>query len=697
MPFGSVNLRPGVSVDWTPTLNEAGISQSQLIRFRDGLAQKYGGWAKFYPLSLSGVVRDLHAWEDLNSTAHLSVGTTTSFGVITDGVYTGITPQQLVSNFSPNFSTINGQNIVTVNDPNINTVTTFDSVFFNTPVSVGGIILAGLYPINEVTGTTTYKIIAATNATSTVNNGGAVPEFTITSTSSVVEVTFPANGTSVGSNAVFQIPTTIGNVTVSGSYAVATVIDANDFDIQTNTVATSSTSAFMNGDEAQLVYYITLGPPVVGVGYGLGTYGTGGYGTGIVSPAQTGTPISATDWTSDNWGQLSVACPADGALYYWDQTGGFTNMNLVSSGPPFNSGMFVSTSEQIMVAYGSSINESQNSPAGFGVIRDPMLVQWSDSGDFISPTAWDPLSSNFAGNFRIPIGSEIRAGVAGPANQNLIWTDLDLWAMNFIGQPDVFGFNQIGAGAGACGRHAIQRFRSGLYWMGSSNFYQYNGSGVSVIPCPVWDAVFQNLNTSFVQNVRAMPNTPFNEIGWLYPSLASSSGECDSYVKMNVTEPGNPWDVGPAGSMPRSAWIDQSVLGNPISGTSAGIIYQQETTNDADGQPLVASFTTGYFVIGDGEQIAQVDQIIPDFKWQTYAGATVSANITLTFNVVDFPGQTPRQYGPYTVTVNTKYLIVLFRGRQMSITVQSADLGSFWRLGNVRYRYRPTGFGGTFA
>ena len=111
----------------------------------------------------------------------------------------------------------------------------------------------------------------------------------------------------------------------------------------------------------------------------------------------------------------------------------------------------------------------------------------------------------------------------------------------------------------------------------------------------------------------------------------------------------------------------------------------------------MANFTTGYFYLAQGEEIVQVDQVIPDFKWQTFAGAANSANITLTFNVVDFPGQTPRQYGPYTVTVHTNYLTTRFRGRQMSVTVQSADLGSFWRLGAVRYRYRPTGFGGTFA
>src|SRR5262249_15685461 len=136
--------------------------------------------------------------------------------------------------------------------------------------------------------------------------------------------------------------------------------------------------------------------------------------------------------------------------------------------------------------------------------------------------------------------------------------------------------------------------------------YSYSGEGVKVLPCPIWDAVFQNMNTAFQSNVRAMPNTPFNEVGWLYPSTASTNGECDSYVKMNITEQGQPWDYGP---LPRSAWIDQSIVGLPISATPTGVIYSQETTRDADGTAMSSSFTTGYFYIAEGEEFAFVDQI----------------------------------------------------------------------------------------
>lgn len=681
MPFGSVKLIPGLNVERTPTLNEAGYSSTSLIRFKDVLAQKLGGWTKFYPLVLSGIPRDLHAWQDLNSESWLSVGTTTQLGVIFNGSLSIITPQQMVSDFAPNFTTTLGSPTIEIVDPNISNLTTYDSVFFNTPVSVGGLILAGLYPIAQITGTNSYQITASSNATAPVSHGGAVPVFTTASGSSIVKVSLNDNGLSIGSVAVFALATSGNGVTVSGSYQATTIINSNEFNITASTQASGTGSFSMNGGNAEILYNIALGPPPHGVGYGLGGYGLGGYGTGIVNPVQTGVPITAIDWTSDNWGEILITSPSGGGVYYWGPNSGFANAQIVTEAPAFCGGIFVSMAQQILVAWGASLDESEN--GGFGVQRDPLLVAWSDVGNFFE---WRALQSTQAGNYRIPLGSEIRGGMA-VSTQNLIWTDLDLWAMNYVGYPNVFGFTKIGSGAGLAGSHAAQQLRGNVYWMGQSNFYRYAGGGVEVIPCPVWDAVFQNLNTAFITNVRAMPNTPFNEVGWLYPSLASANGECDSYVKFNITEPGAPWDYG---SIPRSAWIDQSVIGPPIGASPSGVVFQHEVTNDADGQPLVASFTTGYFEIAEGEDFPFIDQIIPDFKWGTYAGAQ-TAQIQISLNVVNYPGDTPVVYGPYTVSQGNEYISTRIRGRQMSVTVQSSDLGSFWRLGRIRYRWAPDG------
>lgn len=696
MPYGSVTLIPGVDVEQTPTLLKAGVSASQLIRYKESLVQKLGGWTLYYQNNVAGVPRDLHAWEDLNNVNYLGVGTTTQLATISNGQLTDITPQTLRTNPTPDFSTVMNTTTVTINDPGVNNVTVYDSIYLDTPISVGGIILSGLYPIVQINSATNYNITAATAATGTVNNGGAVPVFTTTSGSSLVEVTLNNHGLAVGNDIVFTSATTGNGVTIQRDYPVVSVVDANNFNIAASTQASSSGSFSMNGGLAKIVYYIQIGPPAPGTGYGVGGYGVGGYGTGAgIGSQQTGVEIQATDWTQDNWGEILLACPqiqsvgataptVPGGVYQYDPTAGFVNAGLVSGAPPFNAGLFVSVSEQILVVYGSTRY------ANIGNQQDPLLIRWSTVGDY---TVFTALATNQAGSYRIPSGNKIMGGIA-VTNQNLIWTDIDCWAMNYMGPPFVYGFNKIGAGAGMVSSHGAMALRGNIYWMGPTNFYVFNSSGVSVLPCPVWDFVFQNLSSATRSDgqpasasIRAIPNTPFNEAGWEFPSKASTSGENDSYVKFNITEPGGPWDYG---SLARSAWVDQTILGMPIGATPAGSIVQHETSNDAAGQPMSSSFTTGYFFIAEGEDFAFVDQILPDFKWGTF-GAGQTANIQMTFNVVNFPGDAPVVYGPYTVTVSTEILSVRFRGRQMSITIASNDSGSFWRIGRVRYRYAPSG------
>ena len=677
MPFGEVKLIPGVNTERTPTLNEAGVSASQLIRYKDSLIQKYGGWTPYYQFAVTTVPRDLHGWDDLNNLGHLSIGATNGLQIITSNAIATITPQILTSNFSNGFSTVANSTTVTVSDTNIANVTIYDAVLFETPVSVGGIVLSGAFPIVSITGASSYTINAPSPAISSATNTGTVPAFTPTLNSPVVSVNIATHGLSAGSTVVFPIPTTGDGLTILGNYDALSVTDANNFSISASNQANATTVFSMNNGLAQLLYYLNLGPPLAGQGYGIGNYGAGLYGLGTAGgTSQVGTPITATDWTSDNWGEILLACPEGGGVYQYDPTGGFANAGLVATAPPFNGGIFVSTTQQVLICWASTTDED------IGVIQDPLLVKWSTVGDY---TNFAVLATDQAGSFRIPRGSKIMAGAA-VANQDLIWTDLDLWAMNYIGPPDVFGFNQIGAGAGAISSHAVQSLRGNVYWMGQNNFYSLTSNGCAVLPCSVWDFVFQNLNLNFTQNVRSMPNTPFNECGWLFPSSASVSGECDSYVKMNITEPNAPWDYG---SLSRSAWIDQGALGMPIGATPQGNIYQHETTNDAAGSALNASFTTGYFMISEGEDFVMVDQVYPDFKWGFYPG-TSGATILMTFYVVNYPGDSPNVFGPYSVASSTEFFTTRMRGRQMAIQVQNLDVGSFWRLGRVRYRYQQS-------
>ena len=198
--------------------------------------------------------------------------------------------------------------------------------------------------------------------------------------------------------------------------------------------------------------------------------------------------------------------------------------------------------------------------------------------------------------------------------------------------------------------------------------------------------MFQDLDTSNLDKIRIAPNSRFGEISWFYPTT-SGNGEITNYVKYNVVL--DQWDFG---SLARTAWINQSVLGPPIgAGTTNGYyIYQHETSTDADGAPINASFQTGYYVLSDAEWKIFIDQVWPDMKWGYYGGAQ-TANVLLTFYVTDYPGQQPQAYGPYTMTQSSTYITPRFRGRLVSIKIESNDIGSFWRVGAMRYRYQQDG------
>src|SRR5262249_22282803 len=149
---------------------------------------------------------------------------------------------------------VSTSNVVTIVDTQLAaTVTTFDDITLTTPVSVGGLILVGTYAVNTILAANSYTILASSNATGTVNNGGAVPRYTTTNASATVSVLLTGHGLSVGQNFVDPVGTSVGGVTILGSYPVISVADANNFSIVAGSQASSSTSGSMNGGGAQIV------------------------------------------------------------------------------------------------------------------------------------------------------------------------------------------------------------------------------------------------------------------------------------------------------------------------------------------------------------------------------------------------------------------------------------------------------------
>ena len=666
------------------------------------------------------------------------------------------------------FQTSAGSSQIICNFPGSN-VNNYSAVYFKTPISVGGIILFGVYPVNylspnsfSVTATDSLGSPAlATSTVSTYPGAGLMPSYYFSVNSANVYVYLPNHGYAVGDTFTVIDQINAGSMKIYGNYTILALGDSagnnqsSYFSIGINNTASQINPTSFNGNGAfatvgytlnynfnvgdtiivtgcpnagfnttgsivvdvvvsgattyvtyanttigsvssglsscyifdsialsgsglaDIIIYRSPAPLPTGTGYGVAGYGQGGYGNGVVPQNPTsGLPISATDWTLDNWGSYLVACPVGGEIYQWNPNSGSTIASIIDQAPQVNDGMFVAMPQRQIVAWGST----------FTGIQDPLLIRWSDVNNFDS---WIALPTNQAGSYRLPRGSKIVGAIQGP-QQGLVWTDLAIWAMQYSGPPYVYQFNEIGSGCGLISRKAAASMNGIVYWMSQSQFFMLGPGGVEIIQCPIWDVIFQDLDTNNLNKIRIATNSRFGEVSWFYPTK-SNGGEVNAYVKYNIAL--RQWDFG---QLSRTAWINQSVLGAPIG---AGIddqgtyyIYQHEIGQDADGAVMNSSFQTGYFVISDGEWKVFVDQVWPDMKWGLYNG-TQNAHVLLTFYVTDYPTDNPVAYGPYNLSTDIEYITPRFRGRLMSIKIESApnETGTFWRLGAMRYRFEQDG------
>lgn len=481
-----------------------------------------------------------------------------------------------------------------------------------------------------------------------------------TSGAALVTMTDTGHGAAAGDLVIIGSATAVGGLTLAGEYSITSVTDSDNYVITAS--GNASATATGGGGSVTAKYLLPFGyaDANYAYGYGIGPYGEGAYG---VAQATSNVLNEPRTWSLDNWGEQMIASPSNGAIYAWvPPSTPLTRAAIITNAPIYNAAVIVGMPQQQIIAFGAEVLGTQ----------DPLLVRWSDSGDF---TVWLASQTNLAGSYRIPRGSRIVAGLAGP-QQILIWTNEGLWLMQFIGLPFVYSFTQVGFGTPLMAPKAATIGAGTAYWMGADNFYHYDGS-VKVLPCTVWDSVFGNLNALQKNKIFTGLNSLFNEIFWFYPS--ANSTEVDSYVKYNWVD--QVWD---AGLLTRTAWEDKVQSDYPLAVTSDGVMYAHEATATADGGLVASSILTGYIDLADGEERIFIDRIIPDF-------AIFSGQLRADVYLTDYPSDDPTILGPYAITPTTPYITLRGRGRQIALKLTSVLPGTTWRMGAIRVNAQQDG------
>jgi hypothetical protein len=396
-----------------------------------------------------------------------------------------------------------------------------------------------------------------------------------------------------------------------------------------------------------------------------------------------------TNWTHDNFGEDLLINAKNGGIYYWDRTSGTSSRAVVLSSlsgsnlaPTLAKQIMVSDQDRHVIAFGC------DGEASIGT-QDPLLIRFSDQE---SLTAWQTLTTNTAGELRISTGSEIVVAIQ-TKQQILVFTDVSLHGMQFLGPPFTFGLSEISRNITIAGANAAIAVNDFVFWMGSKEFYVYSGT-VQRLPCTVLDYVFSDFNRDQIGKVASGHNSSYGEVWWFYPSKSSQTN--DRYVIYNYQE-----KIWYFGTLARTAWVDRGINQYPIAASTDNKLYYHEfgqddgSTNPASA--ISANIESSQIDIGDGEKFAFIRKVIPDVTFRDSTNETPV--VSMVMKTRNFPGVTFNETSTNTVTQSvsspvelfTEQLHVRLRGRSFAFRIESDATGVMWRLGTPRLEVRPDG------
>ena len=576
--------------------------------------------------------------------------------------------------------------------------------------------------------------------------------FTTVNGSKTVTVTITAHGAADGDFVTFSGAVAVGGITAAtlNTEFIVDQVTSSTFTITAATAATSSTSGGGTGITA--AFQISVGNAVASAGYGwsAGTWSRGSWGFGNPTPVIN----IQRDWFLQNFDDDLVANIRDGAIYYWQYSGGVgTRASLLSTStingvapadvPDEAMQVLVSQNDKHLLAFGCT-------PFGSSAPTfDPLLIRFATQDQ---PNVWTPLVTNSAGFLQVSRGSAIVCAIA-TRQEILVYTEGTLNSLQFTGTTDVFSLQELSDNISIIGPRAVVAVNNTAYWMGHDKFYAYGGR-VETLPCTLRNHVFQNFNYDQADQVVSGTNEGWNEIWWFYPTADSNIN--NAYVIYNHLE-----KIWYYGTIDRTAWSDSSLreypqaltgtyvtgsissttltitavnagalqVGSVIEGTgiavgttitalgtgtggvgtytvniaqqlnstsitSDSIIYNHEEGLNDDTTAMESYIASSDFDLVDGDQFILTKRIIPDFNFE---GSTAALpEVTMYIKPRNFPGNAYSNTDSEavietSVDIYTEQIFMRARARQMAIQVESTDLDVQWQLGSPRLDGRPDG------
>ena len=702
MPLSLLKYNPGIVKDiteYSAGKNGPFWVDGDLIRFKNGYAEKLGGWQKEQinaldtagsitniETTITGIARRMVYWRAFaDGEDRLAVGTHNHLYIVENGALYDITPLR------------DETNAATTTTEALDDSETEIDLTSVTGFKTAGAVLIGTEVITY-TGISTLTLTGCTrgadSTTAAAHDSGAVvtqiliDPITTADESTTVTITDTGHGATTGDWVVLSGAAATGGVTAADLNSMAgyqvTVLTVNTYTITVPSAATSTVSA--GGGNAVVIKYLVGISGGLGaqssdpaLGWGVGGWGLEGWGQPR-SASASDISLDNSSWNLSLWGEDLIATVRNGAIYYWDTSAGTNNRAVLVSSlasadsvPTIARVTTVSFPDRHFIAGGCTSYSTGN--------VDDMLVRWSTQEDF---TNFKPTSTNTAGDQRLQIGTKIVA-IVNAREETIISTDEAIYGMTFVGAPFIFSFRLLATDAGAAGLNTMISVDGNVMWMGKRNFFRYDGI-VKELPCSVQYYVFDRMQNRYIDKVVVGHNKRFKEVTWFYVSNDNTAGttnpENDSYVTYNYAE--NAWTVG---TMDRTVWNDSfGAKTEPFAFDPDGYLYNHETGTSDNGAAMT-SFIEGSprEITADGTELYMVDKVVPDVTM------SANTNLFLYMNTRKYPNATETTKGPFTITSSTEKVSTRAKGRQIALKFESTGATDEWTLGDFRANVRGDG------
>ncbi len=710
MAFIKLPINPGVYKDDTALAAEGFFVDSDKIRFVRGRPQTIGGWERVTSSVFQGICRGLWTWRDNTGLGYAAIGTHSYLYAMQDAQLYDVTPIISRGQYINPFSTSSGSSTITA-DVSTHGLSDNQRIGFPGISSLGGASLTNTqgYPVTVIT---VNRFTFAADSVATGSNS------------------------SIGGSLSYETYLAPGLIDGTGGAGYGTgAWDVGTYGISTNTIYYPRTWSLSNWGQNLLasprggaIYefapLFTQTELVTNGDMSSATGWTQGTGWLIAAGAATASVGSASDlettitmnpsayFTLDaditrSAGTLSVMIGTAtltstitstqhykttlftgvGALKFSKSAafaGTVKNVSvkqiihgtILPNAPITNTCMLV-TPERIVMAFGTI-----DSTTG---LFNPMHIRWSDQDTVVTTglpgsQTWTANATNQASFFTLSQGGRI-VGARNGRGEILAWTDSALYVGRY-GGDFVYSWTLVGVGCGLIGPNAATIMSGVAYWMApSGEFWAYAGGQPSPLQSTIRRDVFDNLSPVQQDKIYAFACASYSEVWWLYPDFRDGN-ECSRYALYSTL--GGQVNIWAPGTFDRTAWIDAGPSEYPIATDTLGNIYFQEKGDSADGGLISWSLKTAAFDLGQGDNLFQIDGLIPDSKGQ-------QGIMNLTFGVYLYPGSAVISDGPYMIDASTEKVDLMLTGRQADLLFEGTAAPLSERFGAPRLNVKDTG------